>query len=162
MAHKIIQFRHSTPILYTGDINNIEEVHIFCSFGFETLAIHNYKKYVTSWFLFGIFSPNLQVFEFLFQNKYTADEDVDLEEVLIKKNSSQFTTPKKNIVSYPPYTLLIAQLNCFTFGYLFGYLFCLLLCKYTNLKDTAGQSATSHPTPPQQGKKSVPSWRWSL
>ena len=39
-------FRHSTPILYTGDITNIEEV-----------------------------------FEFLFQNKYTADEDVDLEEV---------------------------------------------------------------------------------
>jgi len=39
-------FRHSTPILYTGDINNQEEV-----------------------------------FEFLFQNKYTADEDVDLEEV---------------------------------------------------------------------------------
>ena len=39
-------FRHSTPILYTGDINNEEEV-----------------------------------FEFLFQNKYTADEDIDLEEV---------------------------------------------------------------------------------
>ena len=39
-------FRHSTPILYTGDINNQEEV-----------------------------------FEFLFQNKYTADEDIDLEEV---------------------------------------------------------------------------------
>ena len=39
-------FRHSTPILYMGDINNQEEV-----------------------------------FEFLFQNKYTADEDVDLEEV---------------------------------------------------------------------------------
>ena len=50
------------------------------------------------------FSLSLQVFEFLFQNKYTADEDVDLEEVLIKKNSSQFTTPKKNIVSYPPHT----------------------------------------------------------
>ena len=39
-------FRHSTPILYTGDITNQEEV-----------------------------------FEFLFQNKYTADEDIDLEEV---------------------------------------------------------------------------------
>ena len=39
-------FRHFTPILYTGDITNQEEV-----------------------------------FEFLFQNKYTADEDIDLEEV---------------------------------------------------------------------------------
>ena len=29
-------------------------------------------------------------------------------------------------------TLLIAQLNCFTFGY---------QCNYANLKDTAGQSA---------------------
>ena len=36
-----------------------------------------------------------QVFEFLFQNKYTADEDVDLEEVLIKKNSEFTVTPKK-------------------------------------------------------------------
>ena len=33
---------------------------------------------------------------------------------------------------------MIAQLNCFTFGYYF--------CEYTNLKDTTGQSAT--PPPP--------------
>merc|ERR1719153_2046393 len=43
---KLAFFRHSTPILYIGDITNEEEV-----------------------------------FEFLFQNKYTADEDIDLEEV---------------------------------------------------------------------------------
>ena len=65
--------RHSTPILYTGDINNQEEVISF-KILFSIILSFLHLGSLDVW----------QVFEFLFQNKYTADEDVDLEEVKAK------------------------------------------------------------------------------
>ena len=72
--------RHSTPILYTGDINNQEEVLFPSTMAFNFC----FHKQLLSKTLFSHGFNNCQVFEFLFQNKYTADEDVDLEEVASK------------------------------------------------------------------------------
>ena len=68
--------RHSTPILYTGDINNQEEVNRLLFLFLK----NKFNIFLLGRLLFHVLI-NWQVFEFLFQNKYTADEDVDLEEV---------------------------------------------------------------------------------